>query len=314
VTNRRDWQGHEGDVLDSVGGFDVIACGSCDFKHIVPIPTPEELGVVYRHQYYSEEKPLYLERSREDAAWWDTVFADRYDTFEQLLPTGRRRLLDVGSGPGSFLMHGNRRGWRTLGVEPSRQAAAYTRSLGLEVVEEFLTPDIAMRLGTFDAIHANEVFEHLPDPRGTVEILSDMLAPGGVLCVCVPNDYSPVQATLREACGYSPWWVAPPHHVNFFDGDSLEMLLTAAGMRVVLREATFPIDLFLLMGENYVGDDELGRRCHGLRKTMELNLVAGGRNDLKRRLYRSLAELGIGREVVMYGVKPDAERRDEARR
>jgi SAM-dependent methyltransferase len=177
----------------------------------------------------------------------------------------------------------------------------------LEVVEDFLTVDTARQLGTFDAIHANEVFEHLPDPRGTVRILSDMLAPGGVLCVCVPNDYSPIQATLRETCGYSPWWVAPPHHINFFSGDSLAKLFTAGGIRVVLREATFPIDLFLLMGENYVGDDDLGRRCHARRKTFELNLVAGGRNDLKRRLYRSLAEFGFGREVVMYGVKPETD-------
>jgi SAM-dependent methyltransferase len=207
-------------------------------------------------------------------------------------------------------MHGNRRGWQTLGFEPSRQAAEYSRSLGLEVVEDFLTPETARQLGTFDAIHASEVFEHLPNPKEMAGHLRDLLAPGGVLCLCVPNDYSPIQATLRNACGYSPWWVAPPHHVNYFDGDSLEKLLTAAGLDVVLREATFPIDLFLLMGENYVGDDELGRRCHARRKTLELNLVAGGRNDLKRRLYRALAEFGIGREVIMYAVKPDTRPRN----
>jgi len=305
VTAPKSWNGHEGEVLDSVGGFDVVECLGCGFKHIVPVPTPEQLDAVYRQEYYSSEKPLYLERAREDAQWWDAVFADRYDTLEQLLPPARRRLLDVGSGPGSFLAHGNRRGWQTLGVEPSSQAAEYSRSLGLEVVEDFLNPQTARQLGTFDAIHANEVFEHLPDPREMAGLLVDMLAPGGVLCICVPNDYSPIQATLREACGFSPWWVAPPHHINFFDGDSLAKLLTAAGLHVELREATFPIDFFLLMGENYIGNDELGRRCHALRKTFELNLVAGDHNDLKRTLYRSFSDLGIGREVVIYAMRPD---------
>lgn len=306
MTDVRSWREHEGPVLDAVDGFEVIDCVACRFKHIVPIPTPEELDGLYRHEYYATEKPQYLERSREDARWWDSVYSDRYDTLEDLLPTTRRRLLEIGSGPGSFLRHGNGRGWKTTGVEPSRQAAEYSRALGLDVVEEFLTAENAPRLGLFDAIHANEVFEHLPDPRGTAGLLVDLLAPGGVLCICVPNDYSPIQETLREACGYSPWWVAPPHHINFFTFDSLERLLTAAGMRVVLREATFPIDFFLLMGENYIGNDELGRRCHTLRKTLELNLVAGGQNDLKRRLYRSFAELGVGREVVMYAVKPES--------
>lgn len=307
MTAAKSWNGHEGEVLDTVDAFDVIECQACGFKHIVPIPTPEELDEVYRHEYYSTEKPLYLERAREDAAWWDMVFADRYATMEQLLPPGRRRLLDVGSGPGSFLTHGNRRGWQTLGIEPSHQAAEYSRSLGLEVVEDFLTAESAKQLGTFDAIHANEVFEHLPEPRAMAGYLRDLLAPGGVLCICVPNDYSAIQATLRDVCGYAPWWVAPPHHVNFFDGDSLEKLLKDVGLDVVSREATFPIDFFLLMGENYVGNDELGRRCHALRKTFELNLVAGGRNDLKRLMYRSFSDLGIGREVVVYGVRPDDE-------
>ena len=189
-------------------------------------------------------------------------------------------------------------------------AAEYSRSLGLDVVEEFLTPENAKQLGSFDAIHANEVFEHLPDPRGMTALLGDLLAPGGVLCICVPNDYSPIQETVRSVCGYSPWWVAPPHHINFFDFESLARLLTDAGLVVTIRESTFPIDMFLLMGENYVGNDELGRHYHGLRKTFERNLVAGGRNDLKRALYRSLADLDIGREVILYATKPTDASRD----
>ena len=306
MTARKEWQGHEGEVLDSVDGFDVIECEMCGFKHIVPIPTPEELDGVYRQEYYSTEKPLYLEYARKDAEWWDSVYADRYDTFEKMLPPERRRLLEVGSGPGSFLQHGNGRGWETLGIEPSRQAVEYSRSLGLEVIEDFLAPGMVSELGTFDAIHASEVLEHVPDPHGMVGLLCDLLAPGGILCLCVPNDYSPFQATLRDVCGYSPWWIAPPHHINYFDGPSLERLLRAAELDVVLREATFPIDIFLLMGENYVGDDELGRKCHARRMAFEHNLEAGGGNDLKRQLYRSLAQLGIGREVVSYGQKPNS--------
>lgn len=303
MTEPRAWQEHSGPVIDSVGEFDVIECEACRFKHVVPLPSPEELDAVYRQDYYSTEKPLYLERTAEDADWWETVFSDRYDTLEELLPPTRRRLLDIGSGPGAFLAHGNKRGWRTLGVEPSHQAAEHSRSTGLEVVEEFLTPENAGRLGQFDAIHASEVFEHLPDPRQMAGLLFDLLAPGGVACICVPNDYSPIQATLRSG-GFAPWWLAPPHHLNYFDGDSLARLLTGAGLEIVLREATFPIDLFLLMGMNYIGNDKLGRRCHGMRKKLELNLAATGRNDLKRNLYRKLAELNIGREVVVYAVKP----------
>jgi len=55
------------------------------------------------------------------------------------------------------------------------------------------------------------------------------------------------------------------------------------------------------MGENYVGNDAQRRLCHGKRKAFELNLAKSGMRDLKRALYRRLAEVGIGREIMMIG-------------
>jgi hypothetical protein len=93
--------------------------------------------------------------------------------------------------------------------------------------------------------------------------------------------------------------VAPPHHINYFDFDSLTRLLTASGFEVVVREATFPIDIFLLMGDDYVGNDELGRQSHARRKAFELTLAAAGLGGLRRALYRELAKLDLGREVLI---------------
>src|SRR6266545_3697491 len=138
ISERKQWHDHAGLVLDYANEFSVIECESCGFKHIVPIPTKDELAKIYRQDYYSREKPMYLERVTEDLEWWNIVYSERYDTFEENLPGQRRRILDVGSGPGFFLLHGKSRGWQPLGIEPSVQAAAHARGLGLEIVEDFL--------------------------------------------------------------------------------------------------------------------------------------------------------------------------------
>jgi len=294
-------QDHEGPVLDSVNGFDVIDCKSCRFKHIVPIPTPAELEELYRRNFYSSEKPLYLERHREDLDWWNHVYSGRYATLEVFLSAERRRLLDIGSGPGFFLLHGKQRGWQTLGIEPSAEAAAHARALGLEIREKFLSADTASGLGTFDVVHMREVLEHVADPATIVTLARDLLLPGGIICVAVPNDYNPFQQILRSVHGYAPWWVVPPHHINYFDFDSLTGLLERNGFQVVDREATFPIDIFLLMGDNYVGNDPLGRACHSKRKSFEMSVVRAGQDKLLKDLYRSLGCLGLGREAVLYG-------------
>ncbi len=298
------WQGHEGEVCDTVNGFEVVSCRPCGFKHILPIPTLEELFTAYRHHYYTTEKPVFIERARQDLDWWNLTYDDRYDSIESLLHNKNdRRILDIGSGPGFFLSRGKERGWKTLGFEPSAQAAAHSRTLGLEVREDFLDEKTAKGIGRFDAVNMSEVMEHLREPAKMLELIHGLLNPGGVVCSVVPNDYSPFQQALREACGFKPWWVAPPHHINYFDFDSLSRLFERCGFRVALKEATFPIDLFLLMGDNYVGNDALGRICHGKRMAFEKNMQKAGLGGVKRRLYQALADCGIGREVMVFATR-----------
>jgi SAM-dependent methyltransferase len=296
-----EWKGHRGEILNQVKGFDVIECESCGFKHIVPIPDTDELDKVYREEYYSQEKPFYLERYREDLEWWNLVYDERYDTFESLMHGKQRRILDIGSGPGFFLLRGKERGWDTLGIEPSVKAVEHSRGLGLNIVEDFLDAKTASALGKFDVVHMSEVLEHIPNPKGMLQLAYDLLNPEGLVCVVVPNDYNPIQKMLASSCGYNPWWVVPPHHINYFDFTSLSRLLREVGFKPVYQEATFPIDLFLLMGDNYVGNDELGRNCHAKRKQLELNIDRAESSDRKRDIYRQLADWGIGREVFIVG-------------
>ena len=245
INNGRE---HFGAVLDSLNNFNVIECETCEFRHIVPIPSSEELEEIYRDEYYSREKPLYLERYREDLDWWNLTYSERYDKFEEILTPDRRRILDIGSGPGLFLLHGKERGWEAVGVEPSRQAAQHSKDLGLKIVEEFLSEDTVEILGRFDVVHMSQVLEHIPDPGEMVELSQKLLNPGGLICVVVPNDYNPFQLALRKACGFDPWWIAPPHHINYFSHNSLSRLLVKNGFDIVCHTTTFPIDMFLLMG------------------------------------------------------------------
>jgi len=64
---------------------------------------------------------MYIERDLEDSEWLNLVYSERYDAFERLLGLKRRRLLDVGSGPGRFLQHGVERGGWTVQASSRRR-------------------------------------------------------------------------------------------------------------------------------------------------------------------------------------------------
>lgn len=307
---------HNGALVDKCGEFEVIECDDCGFRHVMPLPTPGELTEIYREDYYATEKPLYLEHGREDREWAALGHDDRLDAMLQLLsPPGLPAegqapgLLDVGCGPGFFAARAAEKGWRALGVEPSRQAAAHAQTLGVEIFEDFLTREnageLASRHGKFDAVNLTLVLEHIPDPAEMLRVVHSMLADDGLVCVTTPNDYNGFQEALREGQGYSPWWLAPPHHLNYFDFAGLERFLISAGFQPLQRLTGFPMELFLLMGENYVGDDTLGRSCHNRRKAFDLALggVEGGATDTRRAFYGALAQAGLGREATVIARK-----------
>ena len=296
--------GHKGSLICGTNGFRVIDCADCGFIHIDPVPRPEELQEVYGEEYYRDEKPLFIERVMEDLPWWQGVYDDRYDFLESKLPLDRRAILDIGSGPGYFLKRGMDRGWKCLGVEPSRQAAAHSKGLGLEVSNAFFNKDTASSLASkFDAVHLSEVLEHVPDPAGILKAAAGVMETGGVICCVVPNDFSPVQNVLTEKLDFSQYWLAPPHHINYFSFPTLTKLMERAGFRVINSTSMFPIDFFLLMGDNYVGNDEVGRASHARRKKLDIFLNEPGLRDFRKEMYELMARHGIGREMVIYGVK-----------
>ncbi len=298
------WQAHEGRRVARVKGYDIIACGSCGFRHVLPVPDEAQLEQAYREHYYSAEKPTFLAHAGEDQDWAELAQIDRLEIFEELLGRGRRRLLDIGSGPGFFLKTAQARGWDVLGVEPSRQAAAHARSLGVEVVEGFFNAKTAGDLGGFDVVHLNNVLEHVPDPAAIVALARDALNPGGLICVGVPNDFSPFQIAGRASAGADAWWIVPQHHLNYFDFDSVGALLERSGFRVVGRTTSFPMEAFLMMGDDYTNNGDLGRACHKKRKRFDLALEAAGLRETRRAFYRALAEAGMGREAVVVAAKP----------
>jgi SAM-dependent methyltransferase len=281
---------HAGPVLARHAGATVVDCTACGFAHLDPLPDAATLRETYRRHYYDAVKPDYLARETEEQPFWRLEYDDKLDAIAALRGGAKGRILDVGCSGG----------WDVAGIEPSAQAAAHARGLGVPVVEAFFEDVDWDALGRFDAIHLKLVLEHLGDPAALLRRARAALVRDGVLCLQVPNDFNALQAVVSATLDTPPWWVAPPYHVNYFDFASLGRLCARTGFTVRQQSTNFPMELFLLMGEHYVGNDGIGRACHQRRMALEERLAAAGRNDLRRSAYAALAAAGLGREVIVW--------------
>lgn len=300
-----DKQEHTGDVIHHSKQHDinVIACEQCGFSHVVPLPDEEALAAFYNEEFYANEKPDYLSSSHKDYAWLKLSFGDRFDLFEQTLDVKSGRVLDIGCGPGSFLDEGKSRGWHVSGVEPSRQASAFANEKGLNVTHGGFKASLFQDQEPFDVIHLSEVLEHVAQPKQIIADAYKLLKTGGLLCISVPNDFNPFQQSLVDSGNYAPWWVVPDHHLNYFNFATLEKLMENNGLEITNRTTNFPMELFLLMGQDYTNNPKLGSELHQARKKFDLNLAQNNGGQARLDFYNALANAGLGRLAIVTAIK-----------
>ena len=291
-------------------GFRVVEDATYGFRHLDPIPQDAEVSEFYESRYYDlirkgnrapELRRLMQggESASQELRWLKQgLYTDIVDVLETVTPG--RRLLEVGCGTGDFLGFANEHGFSCVGIEPATEAARRAMSSGLTVhtltLDEFVSQSPP---GEVDVVVLLNVLEHVPNAVRTLQHCRQLLADGGILCIRVPNDFSEIQSAARKKLVRDPWWIAVPDHINYFNFGSLRILLDRLGFETVYSQGDFPMELFLLMGENYVADPEVGSRCHAHRVQFDLGLPP----ELRRKIYSALGNVGLGRDCLVFGKK-----------
>jgi SAM-dependent methyltransferase len=203
----------------------IVRCDDCSLSSLEAFPAPAEREAAYQEEYYREgsgERFLGLfERMV-------SVFRRlRMRSIVRRCP-GPGAILDVGCGRGLLPALFLERGWVAAGTQISRTAAAAAhRRYGVNVLVGEL-PELPLQAGAFDVVTLFHVLEHLDRPEAYLRKAHELLAPGGLLVVEVPNFASPGFRIL----GTRNFCMDFPNHLVFFTPDSLGRLLARCGFTV----------------------------------------------------------------------------------
>ncbi|MCK4679401.1 MAG: class I SAM-dependent methyltransferase [Bacteroidales bacterium] len=226
--------------------FTIVECTGCGFRFINPRPFTGELG-----KYYKSES--YISHSGTKKGFINKIYLlarkftqDRkYNIVQAFKSTGS--ILDIGCGSGELLKLFQKKGWKTVGIEPDelvRKTAINRYSLDIrEEVALKKIPD-----GAFDVITMWHVLEHVPDLIDRVKEVKRILKKDGILIVAVPNCNS------MDAKIYGEHWAAydVPRHLSHFTKDSIAMLFRNHGM-VIAKILPMKLDAFYvsMLSEKY---------------------------------------------------------------
>lgn len=254
------------------------------WRRVTPSPSPEALKAFYAAEYFQQSHGTYAQAYSEVEVEHRNLLARLMlaAVAEARGGRGGGRLLDIGCGEGWLLAAAAGCGYAVRGLDFSHDGLARFHPQFLdraqfgdafELLEELIEAG-----ETVDVCAMEHVLEHVVDPEALLARLPRLLAPGGVLAITVPNDFSPLQLAARAAGAVErDFWVAPPQHLNYFNAASLPPLLRRMGFEVRLGYASFPIDWFLMHpGSNYVADPAAGKAAHRARLAIDLALAGQG--------------------------------------
>ena len=224
------------------GEWDLIECRQCGVISLSPWPgSAEEIGSFYPNNYEPYQTTKSLLTNRLAAALRRLMIAPyslRYgNPGLERPPHGGGRFLDVGCGNGLLLKRMSDCGWDTTGIDMSSLAIQAAHANAPRASLHVGTLEDTDLEGPFDLIAMYHVLEHVPHPVECLAKCFELLAPSGVLSVCVPNVGS------FEAKVFGRGWsgLDVPRHLVLFRQRVLIDILKKCGFEIeTVRPQLFP--------------------------------------------------------------------------
>lgn len=214
----------------------ISRCQACGFVFLNPRPTVDELAQMYAAD------PYYAEDNATRGAGRRRFNLARMERLERWRPE-RGSMLGLGCLEGGYALEvGRSRGWRVAGVEFSPILVGHARAtLGIDVEVSHAWDRSPLGGRRFDVIFSQSL-EHVPDPHATLAQCRELLAPGGLLMLEVPNQFHALIDVLKLAVvrmagdGAYRWFhrnLTFEFHTLYFTPRTLRALLAHEGFDVL---------------------------------------------------------------------------------
>jgi 2-polyprenyl-3-methyl-5-hydroxy-6-metoxy-1,4-benzoquinol methylase len=152
----------------------------------------------------------------------------RSKTFKNIIrhfDLDKKSVFDIGCSSGQFLIHF---GPKSVGLTIIKDEVEYGKSKGLNVRYGNIESEDFILNQKFDAVFANNIFEHLESPHLFLRKITKYLLPNGILILgvpCIPK----IVSLLRFNKFRGSLAIA---HINFFTKETLLKTVERAGWKI----------------------------------------------------------------------------------
>jgi len=233
--------------------FTFRQCGNCGLWYLSPRPQKRDFPVLYPSNYYSYDPDDWKKRNLTNVVW------DALENRKIRKILGRyiknpqeAHVFEIGSGSGRLLrlLKGNLPPSASIwGVEISESAVLLSSQIAGVTVYHGDFEELPIEPGSLDMIFAQQLLEHIPDPRRMLLKAYQSLKPGGVFIMETPN----VNGLDRKIFSRSYWGGYHfPRHMNLFSPATLSKLCVQCGYSETHYERLFSASFWITTARNII--------------------------------------------------------------
>jgi 2-polyprenyl-3-methyl-5-hydroxy-6-metoxy-1,4-benzoquinol methylase len=198
----------------------LVACARCGLQYVSPRLRADAVLEAYAG---GTDQPFVSQaRGRE------ITFGKCMDLIERVWNRAPGRLLDIGTGGGSFPFMASKRGWKVEGCEPNRWLCEWAQNNYGLPIRPGTVFDQNYPAASYDVVTLWDVLEHTPDPKTEVRETYRLLKEDGLLVINYPD----IGSWIARAMGRS-WVFLLDVHLYYFTRTTMRTLLEDAGFEIV---------------------------------------------------------------------------------
>ena len=215
-------------------------------------------------------------------------------------------VLEVGSNDGVLLTSLNKRGIKSIGIEPSEYLAKECINRNLNVYNSYLDENTVVKItqshGKASIVLGNNVFAHIEDMKGAFKNVFEILEDSGIFIFEVAHFKYILADGLFDTIYHE--------HMSYHTATALESFATASGFKIFRIEkiSSHGGSLRFYLSKNHdklkessvelIKNDELKL---GLNQVEALSLIEDKIKETKESAARMIKDIGLGDNTVFVG-------------
>jgi 2-polyprenyl-3-methyl-5-hydroxy-6-metoxy-1,4-benzoquinol methylase len=234
----------DADVQFEKEGFTYVLCKNCGTLYANPRPGFEIIQQYYKNskstKYWAEHFYKDTEEQRREK-----IFRPRAIKISEFIKNNfinkPEVFVDIGAGYGAFLEEIKKLNAvnNIIAIEPSDDLAGICREKGFQVIQSPLEKVGGILRNKVSIATSFELFEHLHDPKQFLSGVREILSENGYFILTTLN----IEGFDLQVLWEKSHSISPPHHLNFFNLNSIEYLLQNSGFKVVKKTTPGYLDV-----------------------------------------------------------------------